>query len=436
MKTALNSPDTLESSWCEISQSAINANINVLRRRIGPDVNLGIVVKADGFGHGMVPCAKAFLAAGADWLIVNFAYEAVTLREAGIEAPIYICGNVPVAQTHPVVETRSRLVLYDAQVAKALSEAAQGSDWTVPVHLKIETGTHRQGLTVDDAIQLAKTIETLDGVTLEGIATHYADIEDTTDHQFAHQQLTRLNAAKQAFQDAGINVPMVHSANSAATILWPQAHGQLVRVGLASYGLWPSPETYTTVLQTALTQASAPQTLPVPLTQTVSQPLQDGGDWSDRAPELLQLEQQNLFSTDYFVPHLSPVLSWRTRIAQVKAVPAGGYISYGRTFRATYPMTVAILPLGYHEGYDRRMSNLGYVLIHGQRAPICGRICMNMMIVDVTHIADAAVGSVATLLGTDGDERISAEQLASWMGTINYEVVSRIHPSQVRIVVE
>ncbi|MEM9220430.1 MAG: alanine racemase, partial [Cyanobacteria bacterium P01_F01_bin.150] len=308
-KAAATSPDTVESAWCEVSQSAINANINVLRRRIGPDVNLGVVVKADGFGHGIVPCAKAFLTAGADWLIVNFAYEAVTLRDAGIEAPIYICGNVPAAQAHRVVETRSRLILYDAQVAKALSEAAQGSTWSVPVHIKIETGTHRQGLTVDDAIQLAKTIKTLDGVSLEGIATHYADIEDTTDHRFAHQQLTRLKAAKQEFQAVGIDIPMMHSANSAATILWPQTHGNLVRVGLAAYGLWPSPETYTTVLQTALTQASAPQTSPVPLEQTVSQTLEKGGDWGDRTPELLQLEQQNLFSSDYFIPHLSPVLS-------------------------------------------------------------------------------------------------------------------------------
>ena len=405
---AMAIPDTVESSWCEISESAIQANISVLRRRIGDAVKLGVVVKADGFGHGMVPCAKAFLAAGADWLIVNFAYEAVTLREAGIDAPIYICGNVPVAQCDRVVATRSRLVLYDINVAKALSQAAQGSGWTVPVHLKIETGTHRQGLELKDALALAQAIHDLDGVVLEGIATHYADIEDTTDHHFAQQQLAGLNAAKVAFTEAGFDVPMIHSANSAATILWPQAHGSLVRVGLSSYGLWPSTETYATVLQTALAEPS---------------PSKDEAGQNDEP------------SQSHFIPHLTPVLSWRTRIAQVKAVPAGGYISYGRTFRATYPMQVAILPLGYHEGYDRRMSNLGYVLIHGQRAPICGRICMNMMVVDVTHIPEAAVGSVATLLGTDGEERITAEQLASWMGTINYEVVSRIHPSQPRILV-
>ncbi|MEB3233675.1 MAG: alanine racemase [Leptolyngbyaceae bacterium] len=405
---AITVPNTVESSWCEISQTAIQANMAVLRHRVGPDVNLGVVVKADGFGHGMVPCAREFLAAGADWLIVNFAYEAVRLREAGIDAPIYICGNVPVSQCDRVIATRSRIVLYDPEIAKALSQAAQNSDWTVPVHLKIETGTHRQGLYLEDALQLAHLVQALDGLTLEGLTTHYADIEDTTNHQFAQQQLAGLNAAKAAFAEAGFDVPMLHSANSAATILWPHAHGNLVRVGLASYGLWPSTETYATVLQTALAEADNPVNPQLP------------GEAEDLEPQ-------------HFIPHLSPVLSWRTRIAQVKSVPTGGYISYGRTFRANYPMRVGILPLGYHEGYDRRMSNLGYVLIHGQRAPICGRICMNMMVVDVTHIAAAQVGSVATLLGSDGNERISAEQLAAWMGTINYEVVSRIHPSQPRL---
>jgi alanine racemase len=327
------------------------------------------------------------------WLIVNFAYEAVALREAGIAAPIYICGNVPETQADNVAKTQARLVLYDPDIAKALAQAGRTYGHPVRVHLKIETGTHRQGIDVKDALKLADLIQTLDGIELEGITTHYADIEDTTDHRFARQQLTLLQDAHRAFQEAGHDIPMVHSANSAATLLWPEAHGSMVRVGIAAYGLWPSPETYVTLLQSA----------------------------SDRP--------------DAFIPTLKPVLSWRARIAQIKPVPTGGYVGYGRTYRATHPMAIAIIPVGYHEGYDRRLSNLGYVIIHGVRAPICGRICMNMMMVDVTHIPDARVGSVATLLGRDGEEQVSAENLASWMGTINYEVVSRIHPSQPRFVV-
>ncbi|MEB3356164.1 MAG: alanine racemase [Synechococcales bacterium] len=389
------------SSWCEVSQAAIEANVRLLRQRIGSAVRLGVVVKADAFGHGLIPCAIAFLQAGADWLIVNFAYEAIALRQAGITAPIYICGNVSAALAPQVVATQARLVLYDAEVASALAQAAQGTDTVVPVHLKIETGTHRQGLPLAEALDLARFIQTLDGVELEGITTHYADIEDTTNHRFARQQLTTLQAAQAAFRQAGFEVPMVHSANSAATLLWPEAHGSLVRVGIAAYGLWPSTETYVTLLQTA-----------------GDRPTGSAG----QRPDLT-------------IPQLEPVLSWRARVAQVKAVPVGGYVGYGRTYRATHPMKIAVLPLGYHEGYDRRLSNLGYVIIHGLRAPICGRICMNMMMVDVTHIPEVRVGSVATLLGTDGEEQVNAEQLAAWMGTINYEVVSRIHPSQPRVVI-
>lgn len=382
-----------ESSWCEISASAIRSNVEILRQRVGSDVVLGIVVKSDAFGHGLLACAPEFIAAGADWLIVNFAYEAVQLRQAGITAPIYICGNVSVAQAPTVAAAQARVVLYDPEVARALAEAGRAAGWIVPVHLKIETGTHRQGLELQDALELAELISQLDGLQLEGLATHYADIEDTTDHRFAQQQLAQLQQAQATFRAAGFEVSMLHSANSAATILWNQTHGSMVRVGIAAYGLWPSKETYAKVLQTFTEQGQG------------------------------------------FIPNLRPVLTWRARVAQVKAVPAGGYVGYGRTFRATHPMQIAILPLGYYEGYDRRLSSLGYVLINGRRAPICGRVCMNMTMVDVTHIPDVQPGTVATLLGSDGDERVSAEQLAGWMGTINYEVVSRIHPSQHRYLV-
>jgi alanine racemase len=382
-----------ESSWCEVSTSAICSNIRTFRHCIGASVKLGVVVKSDAFGHGLISCAKAFLEAGADWLIVNFAYEAVKLREAGITAPIYICGNTSAAQASIIAATQARVVVYDADVIRAMAEAGQAAGHSIRLHLKIETGTHRQGVDLKTAIALAQLIKELDGVELEGIATHYADIEDTTDHRFAHQQLMQLQEARDAFRRAGLEVPMVHSANSAATILWSETHGSLVRVGIAAYGLWPSKEVYAKILQTFTARGEG------------------------------------------FIPNLQPVLSWRARVVQVKEVPVGGYVSYGRTFRATYPMRIAVLPIGYHEGYDRRLSNLAYVLINGVRSPVRGRVCMNMTMVDVTHIPEVKVGTIATLLGTDGEERVSAEQLASWMGTINYEVVSRIHPSQPRYVI-
>lgn len=379
-----------ESSWCETSAPALRANVEILRRRVGPEVRLGVVVKSDAYGHGLIDCAREFVNAGVDWLIVNFAYEAIKLREAGVNAPIYVCGNVSAAQAARAIHPQTRFAVYDLEVAQAFAQAGRAASFSVPVHILIETGTHRQGLTIPAALELAEQIAQLDGITLEGIATHYADIEDTTDHRFALGQLAHLQEAEQAFRQAGHDLPIVQSANSAATILWNQTHANLVRVGIAAYGLWPSKETYAKVLQT----------------------------FAERG--------------EGFIPNLQPALSWRARIVQVKPVPTGGYVGYGRTFRAPYPMQIAVLPVGYHEGYDRRLSNLGHVLIAGQRAPICGRICMNMMMVDVTHIPQAQVGTVATLLGQDGEERVSAEQLASWMGTINYEVVARIHPSQPR----
>ena len=380
-----------ESSWCEVASNAIRSNMEIFRQRIGPDVTLAVVVKSDAFGHGLL-CAQEFLAAGADWLVVNFAYEAVKLRQLGIKAPIYICGNVSISQAQTVAVTQARVVLYDPDVVYALAKAGRELGHPVPIHLKLETGTNRQGLPLNDLLELARIVSQLDGVILEGLTTHYADIEDTTDHRFAHQQLAQLQEAKQVLHQEGFE-PMIHSANSAATLLWHQTHGSMVRVGIAAYGLWPSKETYVKVLQ----------------------------DSSDCGAG--------------FIPNLQPVLSWRARVVQVKDVPAGGYVGYGRTFRATHPMRIAVLPLGYYEGYDRRLSNLGYVLINGVRSPVCGRVCMNMTMVDVTHIPEVQVGTVATLLGTDGDERVSVEQLAAWMGTINYEAISRIHPSQPRFVV-
>ncbi len=383
-----------ESSWCEVSSTAIQANVEILRRRVGSAVRLGVVVKSDAYGHGLIDCAKEFLNAGADWLIVNFAYEAIRLRSAGVTAPIYVCGNVSAAQAAAAIHPQTRFAIYDLAVAQAFDQAGQNAGFQVPLHILIETGTYRQGLTLEAALELAAAIRQLPGVRLEGIATHYADIEDTTDHRFAHGQLAHLQAAEQAFRQAGYDLQIVQSANSAATILWNQTHASLVRVGIAAYGLWPSKETFAKVLQTFAEQGEG------------------------------------------FIPRLQPALSWRCRIVQVKAVPTGGYVGYGRSFRAPCPIQIAVLPVGYHEGYDRRLSNLGYVLIHGQRAPVCGRICMNMMMVDVTHIPSAEVGSVVTLLGQDGEEQISAEQLAGWMGTINYEVVARIHPSQSRYLLQ
>lgn len=377
-------------SWCEIDIRAIRANVHLLRQRLTPRALLGIVVKSDAYGHGLLLCAREFMAAGADWLVVNSAQEAVCLREGGIETPLYVCSRVPFACAPLVARTGARVLLSDRETAEVLAQAGREAGSEVKVHIKLETGTHRQGVSLPEALELGRLVQELDGIVLEGLTTHYADIEDTTDHAFAMEQLHLLEEGRRAFVEQGIDLSMIHSANSAATLLWPETHGSLVRVGLAAYGLWPSRETFATALQ------------------------------------------RSASGEDPWLPELSPVLSWRARIGQLKKVPAGAYIGYGRTFRATYPMRIGILPVGYFEGYDRRLSNVSHVLVNGVRAPVRGRVCMNMTIVDVTHIPEVKVDSVVTLLGRDGEEEVSADQWAAWMGSINYEVVSRIHPEQSR----
>ncbi len=380
------------SSWCDVSPDALASNARALKQHLAPHAKLGVVVKSEAYGHGLTLAASAFLQGGADWLIVSSVDEAHALRKASLAAPIYICGNVPPWQLEQVIESHARMVVYDADTLRALSElAARRFHAKVPVHIKLETGTHRQGVTIEQALELGKLASSLPGVELEGLTTHFADIEDSTDHAFADKQRERFAAGVAAFASAGLRPPVLHSANSAATLLYPETHGGLVRVGIAAYGLWPSKETFATALQRH----------------------HDG-----RQPAVVKL---------------TPALEWRTRIVQVKELPAGAYVGYGRTYRTTHPTRLCVLPLGYYEGYDRRLSNVAHVLVHGQRAPIRGRICMNMCMADITHIPEAKPGSVATLLGRDGDEEVSAEQLASWMHTINYEVVSRIHPSLPRL---
>lgn len=378
-------------SWCEVETAALRANVEALRQQLSPGSLLGVVVKSQAYGHGLLPCAREFLRAGADWLVLNSVAEAQTIRAAGLAVPLYICGPVLPSQADLVVGTQARVVLYGRQLALALDQAGRVRGRPVRVHLKIETGTSRQGLPLPAALELARFVKGLPGLELEGLTTHYADIEDTTDHRYAQHQQELLQEAIAAFASQGLAVPMVHAANSAATLLWPETHASLVRVGIAAYGLWPSKETYAVALQRCLDRAAGR------------------------------------------VPQLRPALSWRARLTQVKEVPAGAYIGYGRTFRTTHPSRLGVLPVGYYEGYDRRLSNVAHVLVRGVRAPVRGRICMNMLMVDLTHIPQAGTGEVATLLGRDGEEEISAETLAGWMGTINYEVVARIHPDQPRL---
>lgn len=369
-------------SWCEIDAAALRHNTASLRRGLGPGCLLGVVVKSNAYGHGLEGCAREFLRAGADWLVVNTIGEAVALRDCDIAAPLYLCGSLHPDQASLVARTQARVVLYDWRTVCALSAVAQAAGTPIRVHIKLETGMHRQGLELPDALALAQRLGDLPGLVLEGLTSHLADVDDVSEGSHARGQVAALMEGARVFQQAGIEVPILHTANSGATLTLPAAHAGLVRTGIAAYGLWPS----------AAVRSAA----------------QGSG------------------------VKLRPAMSWRTRIAQVKEVPAGASVGYGCTYTTPSRARLAILPVGYYEGYDRRLSDRGSVIVCGRRARVCGRICMDMTIVDVSDIPGAATGGVATLIGSDADEEISADEVAGWMDSVNYEVVSRLHPDQPR----
>jgi len=378
--------------WCEVSIGSLGANCRHFRQLVAPSCLLAPTVKANAYGHGLLLAARTFLGAGADWLAVNSVQEAGVLRSSGVTAPLYVMGYVPCHALAEALALDCRLVVYNSETVDVLAELVQRNPSCRParLHIKLETGNYRQGVDLASALALATRIKTAAGLELEGLASHFADIEDTTDHTYARGKLERFLDARGTLRAAGHPVPVCHCSNSAATLLWPQTHLDLVRFGISAYGMWPSAQT------------------------RVSAVLEGRHD----------------------LINLHPALTWKTRVAQVKAVPEGAFVGYGRTYRTTHSSRLAVLPVGYYDGYDRRLSNLAYVLIGGRRAPVRGRVCMNMIMADVTHIPDVAPEDEVVLLGSQGTETVSAEQMAAWIGTINYEVTTRIAAHVPRIPVD
>ena len=370
----------LEQSWCEVNETALSENIRAIRASLDPMVKVAPAVKSNGYGHGLLQAAHAFVRGGASVLCVHTLGEAQALREGEIQTPIYLFGPLLPSQIDEAIHLELDLVVYSRDLIDTLYDLAQVKPDAVSrvgLHLKIETGNHRQGVSLAEAIELTQLIKERPPLRLVGVTSHFANIEDTRDHRFAEDQFKRLNEVATEVERYWGNPLARHIANSAATLLWPERTRHLARVGIASYGLWPSVQV------------------------------------REECAHLLQ-------------PSLRPALSWRARIAQVKHVREGSPIGYGCTYITTRPTQIAVLPVGYFEGYDRRLSNRGHVLIHGQCAPIRGRICMNMCMVDVTEIEGVRRGDLATLLGKDGEAEVSADLIASWCESISYEVISRI----------
>jgi alanine racemase len=365
----------------EVDTAALTANMVELRRLVASPAQMLAVVKADGYGHGLLLAARAFLAGGADWLGVHTLAEAVSLREAGIKAPILVLGPATAAEA-AVARDRDCDLVIGSLPALAAAITVGG----IRVHLKVETGVNRQGLIEAELDEALRLLAAAPSVQLVGLSSHFADIEDTTDHTFAQRQQDRFAAWQARLQAAGHTDLMQHMSCSASAILWSASHRSLVRVGVSAYGIWPSRETRVAARQVG---------------------------------------RQDV--------ELRPALTWKARIAQVRAVPAGETVGYGRTWLAPVASRIAVLPLGYHDGYPRALSGRAHVLVHGRRAPLCGRVCMNLCMVDVTHIPEAAAGDEAVLLGRQGADQITVDQMADWLGTISYEVLTLPKPTWQRV---
>jgi len=375
-------------SWVEVSRSNLTHNIQTFRGLIGKDRILCPAVKGNAYGHGLTVCAPVMVAAGADWLGVNALFEAVSLREAGVKVPIYIMGYIALDELSFAVEQGFRFVAYNLETLQKLAEVTKKLGVPALTHLKVETGTHRQGVHDGDLEKIFEFYRSHPLIKLEGVAAHFANIEDTTDHSYAEFQLQNFKKLVEKIQGGGFSPKYIHTANTAAAILFPKTYFTMVRSGVGNYGLWPSRETFVSAVA----------------------------------------EGKNV--------ELRPVMTWKTTVAQVKKVPTGAFIGYGCTYQTKHDTVIAVLPVGYYDGYDRRLSNRSEVLIRGKRAPICGRVFMNMIVVDVTDIPGVQVEDEVVLLGRQGGGEISAEQLAEWMGTINYEVTTRISESMERRLVD
>jgi alanine racemase len=362
-------------SWIAVDLDAVTANAASIARAVAP-AQLCAVVKADAYGHGDVPVAEAAIAGGATWLAVALASEGVRLREAGIEGPILVLAQPEPEDVTSLISWDLTATVYREAFATTLGKAAAAADVVVPVHVKVDTGMHRVGADPEDALAIARLVHEHPNLHLQAIWTHFPVAEE--DQEFTARQIDEFNAFRKRLDDEGITPDLMHAANTAGALDYPDARFDMVRVGLGLYGLRPTP--------------------------TVGQD----------------------------VP-LRPAMRVLSRVSHVRRLPAGARPSYGRVRPLATEATVATVPLGYADGVSRRLSSTrGEVLINGKRHPFAGTVTMDQVVVDVGDDS-VAVGDEVVFLGTQGTEEITAEEWAERLGTINYEIVCNFGPRLPRI---
>lgn len=349
-----------------IDLSALRFNFDQLRRLCAPGVRMMPVIKADAYGHGLVACARTLTVAGADYLGVGSLEEGLTLRREGISCPVLILLGILPVQATAAVAHDLEVVLYRRDVALALEAAARAQEKKARVHLKVDTGMGRLGLPPEEVLPFLDSLRQFSSLEVVGLISHLA-MADLEDKSYTYKQINEFASLLRAARLRGWELPLSHIANSAALAEVREAQFAVVRPGIMLYGSPAAPGR------------------PAPV-------------------------------------ELKPVMSLKSQVVQLKHLPKGACVSYGGTYVTPDRCALAVVPVGYCNGYSRLLSNRGAMLIKGRRAPIRGRVCMNLTMVEVTHLEGVREGDQVTLLGEDGPERLTADELAGWAETISYEI--------------
>ncbi len=355
-----------------VDLAAYAENLAVVRRYTGGAANIIAVVKANAYGHGLIPIARRAAAAQVRMLGVATVDEGVALREAGIDTPILVMMQPDEGAIAPIIEYRLTMMVSTARFAERLGEAAQRANRVAPIHCKVDTGMGRQGFPLGSAPTDLQYLTRISHIDIEGIATHFP-VADQPEDPYTYNQIKAFKSLLKQLDRFGIPYEMAHAANSAAILNYHDSIFDTVRPGLITYGVWPG--------------KTPPEASP-----------------------------------------LRRVLRWETRVTQVRDLPPGASVGYGRTYTTQAPTRVAILPVGYADGYKHALSNRADVLIKGVRRPVRGSVCMDVIVADVTQAPPVEPGDVATLIGSDGSECITVEELARRANTIPYDILTGIGP--------
>lgn len=363
----------MRAAWLEINTNALRKNIRNLKKCIDNDVEFMGVIKADAYGHGAIKVSEILMEEGIQRFAVVMVEEGIHLRENNMQNPILVLGHTPSEDYTKIIDYDLMPAIYKYSQAYELNEIAKEKNKVVKIHIKMDTGMGRLGFMPEvESIDDIKKINLLSNITIEGIYTHLSTA-DQKNNPYVFEQFEKFKFVLNELDKKGVHIPIKHVANSAATINFKEMHLNMVRPGTSIYGLYPGPE----------------------------------------------MKQNPIIE-------LEPVMSLKAKLVHIKALDEGSSISYGRTFIANRPSKIGIIPMGYVDGVFRKLANTGFVLINGKRCPIVGTICMDQFMVDLTEVNHVELGDEVVILGSQGDEKISAEEIGDIAGTISIEVVTRI----------